>query len=58
MNIYTLSREEIIEKYLQSEKEKDNLKREIDRVKKEKEALEKELRKYKIPILLLLLILI
>ncbi len=41
MNIYTLSREEIIEKYLQSEKEKDNLKREIDRVKKEKGAVQK-----------------
>ena len=49
MNIYTLSRNEIIEKYLKSEKEKDQLKKEIDKVKKENEALEKELRKYKNP---------
>lgn len=37
-----LSREEIIRKYLEVEKE-------LDKVKKEKEALEKELRKYKNP---------
>ncbi len=42
MIIQTLSREEIIEKYLKLEKE-------FDKVKKEKEALEKELRKYKNP---------
>jgi len=40
MIIQTLSREEIIKKYLKLEKE-------LDKVKKEKEALEKELRKYK-----------
>ncbi|MEK6828263.1 MAG: IS66 family transposase [Nanoarchaeota archaeon] len=40
MKLQTLSREEIIKKYLQLEK--DN-----ERLKKEKEALEKELRKYK-----------
>ena len=40
MIISTLSREEIIKKYLELEKENDQL-------KKEKEALEKELRKYK-----------
>ena len=38
----SLSREDIIRKYLEIEKE-------LDRVKKEKEALEKELRKYKNP---------
>ena len=42
MRIQTLSREEIIQKYLQLEKENEKL-------KKEKEALEKELRKYKNP---------
>lgn len=42
MMIQTLSREEIIQKYLKLEKE-------LDRVKKEKEALEKELHKYKNP---------
>jgi len=42
MIINTLSREEIIRKYLELEKENDKL-------KKEKEALEKELRKYKNP---------
>ncbi len=42
MNIQTLSREEIIRKYRE-------LERELDRVRKEKEALEKELRKYKNP---------
>src|SRR3989344_628218 len=42
MIISTLSREEIIQKYLQLEKENEKL-------KKEKEALEKELRKYKNP---------
>lgn len=40
MKIQTLSREEIIKKYLKLEKE-------LDKVRKEKEALEKELRKYK-----------
>ena len=49
MILQTLSKEEIIKKYLQLEKEKDRLKGEFDRVKKEKEALEKELRKYKNP---------
>lgn len=49
MIIQTLSREEIIKKYLQLEKEKNELQKEIDKVKKEKEALEKELRKYKNP---------
>lgn len=38
----TLSREEIIQKYLKLEKE-------LDKLKKEKETLEKELRKYKNP---------
>jgi len=47
MKLQTLSKEEIIKKYLQLEKEKDRLTEEVDRVKKEKEALEKELRKYK-----------
>ena len=47
MNLSTISRKELIEKYLDSEKEINTLKEEIDRVKKEKEALEKELRKYK-----------
>lgn len=42
MIITTLSRDKIIEKYLQLEKENEKL-------KKEKEALEKELRKYKNP---------
>ena len=42
MIIQTLSRDEIIQKYLKLEKE-------LDKVKKEKEALEKELRKYKNP---------
>lgn len=42
MIINTLSREEIIKKYLELEKENDKL-------KKQKEALEKELRKYKNP---------
>src|SRR3990167_806463 len=42
MKIQALSREEIIQKYLKLEKE-------LDKVKKEKEALEKELRKYKNP---------
>src|SRR3989344_1088479 len=42
MKLQTLSREEIIQKYLQLEKENEKL-------KKEKEALEKELRKYKNP---------
>ncbi len=42
MNIQTLSREEIIRKYLELEKE-------LNKVKKEKETLEKELRKYKNP---------
>src|SRR3989338_3974498 len=42
MIISTLSREKIIQKYLQLEKENEKL-------KKEKEALEKELRKYKNP---------
>src|SRR3989344_1952345 len=42
MIISTLSREEIIKKYFQLEKENEKL-------KKEKEALEKELRKYKNP---------
>lgn len=42
MIIHTLSREEIIQKYLELEKE-------LNKVKKEKEALEKELRKYKNP---------
>lgn len=42
MKLQTLSREEIIQKYLELEKENDKL-------KKEKEALEKELRKYKNP---------
>ena len=42
MIFHTLSREGIIKKYLELEKE-------LDKVKKEKEALEKELRKYKNP---------
>lgn len=42
MIIHTLSREDIIKKYLELEKEN-------NRLKKEKEALEKELRKYKNP---------
>ena len=42
MKLQTLSREEIIRKYLKLEKE-------LDKIKKEKEALEKELRKYKNP---------
>ncbi len=49
MIIHALSREEIIKKYLELEKEKDKLEKEIGKVKKEKEALEKELRKYKNP---------
>ena len=49
MIFYALSREEMIQKYLELEKEKDKLKKEIEKVKKEKEALEKELRKYKNP---------
>lgn len=40
MNLYTISREEFIKKYLELEKE-------LEKVQKEKEALEKELRKYK-----------
>lgn len=43
----TLSREEIIKKYLELEKENDRLQKEIEKVKKEKENFEKELRKYK-----------
>src|SRR3989339_588375 len=42
MKLQTLSREEIIRKYL-------NLEKENEKLKKEKEALEKELRKYKNP---------
>src|SRR3989339_1430003 len=42
MKLQTLSREEIIQKYL-------NLEKENEKLKKEKEALEKELRKYKNP---------
>lgn len=42
MRLQTLSKEKIIEKYLKLEKE-------MDKIKKEKEALEKELRKYKNP---------
>jgi len=42
MMLNSLSKEEIIKKYLELEKD-------LDRVKKEKEALEKELRKYKNP---------
>ena len=42
MKFQTLSRDEIIRKYLELEKENNKL-------KKEKEALEKELRKYKNP---------
>lgn len=49
MIFHTLSRDEIIKKYIELEKKNDRLQKEIDKVKKEKEAFEKELRKYKNP---------
>ena len=44
-----LSKDEIIRKYLELEKNSEKLKADLDKTKKEKEALEKELRKYKNP---------
>lgn len=49
MRLHTLSKDEIIRKYLELERERDKLKSNLDKVKKEKENLEKELRKYKNP---------
>jgi transposase len=47
MMLILLSKQEIIRKYLELEKDRNKLEIDIEKIKKEKEALEKELRKYK-----------
>ncbi|OIO62691.1 hypothetical protein COT48_04010 [Candidatus Woesearchaeota archaeon CG08_land_8_20_14_0_20_47_9] len=49
MILKLLSKDEIIRKYLELEKDRERLKADFEKIKREKEALEKELRKYKNP---------
>lgn len=49
MRLDSLSKEELIRKYRELEKQNDALKHEKEAIEREKEALEKELRKYKNP---------